>query len=87
MGMFKDICSQFFDKIESSAHRNDELILKIKDTYEIFKKVVMDPHKNNESRLFVLETRFNESDKERQAEFHYLKEILQKIVTLQPNHQ
>ena len=75
--MFKDICSQFFEKIENSANKNDELIIKIRDTYETFKKVVMDPQKNNDSRLFVLESKFDESEKERQAEFYYLKGILQ----------
>ena len=77
---FKDICSQFFEKIESSAHRNDDLILKIKDSYETFKKVTMDPFSQSDSRLFVLEARFKESERERQAEFYYLKDIIQKIV-------
>ena len=62
---FKDICSLFFEKIESSAYRNDDLILKIKDSYDTFKKVVIDPYSQSDSRLFVLEARFKESERER----------------------
>ncbi len=40
----------------------------------------MDPFSQSDSRLFVLEARYKESERERQAEFYYLKDIISKIV-------
>lgn len=42
--------------------------------------MVYDPKRQTESRLFILETQFKESDSERKAEYYYLKEIMHKLV-------
>ena len=65
-------------RVEDAAHRNDYLIEEIKNTYDTFKKVAYDPHMQNQTRLFVIEAQLKELEKQRTAEFYYLKDLVKK---------
>lgn len=74
------MCSKYFNEVDKTSNKNVETIEEIKRVYESFKKIVFDPYKQNEARLFILETQFKESESDRKAEYYYLKEILNRVV-------
>lgn len=43
----KEICIDYLERVEKSAHQNDSIIEDIQKTYETFKKVAYDPHMQN----------------------------------------
>ena len=43
----KEVCREYLERVEKTAHRNDSIIEDIQKTYETFKKVAYDPHMQN----------------------------------------
>ena len=76
----KDICSAFFDKIDSHSKRVTTSIEEIEKTFEKWKNDVMKPAQSTEARLFAVEAQVYETENERVAEFHYMKDIMKKLV-------